>query len=56
MGSAEVTHRLGTESKRTANNRIPASTILILAGLLTGCIVGPDFKRPAAPYVTDYSF
>lgn len=28
---------------------------LILAGLLAGCAVGPDFKRPAIPDVTDYT-
>jgi NodT family efflux transporter outer membrane factor (OMF) lipoprotein len=32
-----------------------AFLILTLAGLLTGCAVGPDFKRPAAPAAGDYT-
>lgn len=30
-------------------------TALILVGLLAGCTVGPDFKRPAPPDVTTYT-
>ena len=34
----------------------PPRCALLLAGLLlTGCAVGPDFKKPAAPPVTDYT-
>lgn len=29
--------------------------VLMLAGLLAGCAVGPDFKRPAAPDVASYT-
>jgi NodT family efflux transporter outer membrane factor (OMF) lipoprotein len=34
------------------------SAVLLVAGLvlpLTGCAVGPDFKKPAAPAVSDYT-
>ena len=31
------------------------ATVLILTGLLAGCAVGPNFKRPAAPSVSTYT-
>lgn len=37
---------------RTATRAIVAS---VLASLLAGCAVGPDFKRPAAPTVATYT-
>lgn len=37
----------------TSNNRL--ITVLFLAVLLTGCTVGPDFKRPATPDVGVYT-
>lgn len=37
-------------------NQTPVrATALILTGLLAGCAVGPDFKRPAAPDVSTYT-
>lgn len=33
------------------SQRLP---LVLLAGLLSGCAVGPNFKRPAAPADTDY--
>lgn len=41
-----------TDIETTARRIFPA---LILAGLLAGCSVGPDFKRPAAPEVAGYT-
>jgi NodT family efflux transporter outer membrane factor (OMF) lipoprotein len=32
-----------------------ACLIALVCSLVTGCAVGPDFKRPAAPDVTDYT-
>ncbi|MDA3786317.1 MAG: efflux transporter outer membrane subunit, partial [Deltaproteobacteria bacterium] len=37
----------------TTTHRLLVST-LILTALLTGCTVGPDFKRPLPPEVADY--
>lgn len=48
MGNAKVT-------PRTDHNPVRALTALVLAGLLAGCAVGPDFKRPAAPGVSGYT-
>lgn len=43
-------------SKKQAGPIIARSLLAILAGLLmAGCAVGPDFKRPAAPPVSDYT-
>lgn len=43
-------------SKKQAGPIIARSLLVILAGLLmAGCAVGPDFKRPAAPPVSDYT-
>lgn len=36
-------------------NPVRTITALILAGLLAGCAVGPDFKRPAVPDVPGYT-
>lgn len=37
-------------------NQTPVqATVLILTGLLAGCAVGPNFKRPAAPSVSTYT-
>jgi len=55
MGSAEVMHSHGTDRAKTDHTHVLASTALILAGLLTGCTVGPDFKPPAAPDMPGYT-
>ena len=34
---------------------VPSSLFLIAALLIGGCAVGPDFKKPAAPTVSDYT-
>jgi len=47
---------LGSDRMKKTNG--PARPILaasILAGFLTGCAVGPDFERPAAPDVSRYT-
>lgn len=47
---------LGSDRMKKTNG--PARTILaasILAGFLTGCALGPDFERPAAPDVSRYT-
>lgn len=55
MGNAEVTRSLGVDRTMTDYNPVRALTALILAGLLAGCTVGPDFKRPAAPDIPSYT-
>ncbi len=39
---------------KVASRRVPLVTVLA-ALVLTGCVVGPDFKRPAAPGATGYA-
>ncbi len=55
MGGAEVMHSPSADRTKTDRPPVLASTALILAGLLTGCAVGPDFKRPAAPDIPGYT-
>lgn len=55
MANAEVTRITGVDHKKAGHNPIRALTVWILAGLLTGCTVGPDFKRPATPVVSNYT-
>ncbi len=51
MGSTETTHSLDVERSRSAQT----FTMLMIAGFLTGCTVGPDFTRPAVPEVANYT-
>jgi NodT family efflux transporter outer membrane factor (OMF) lipoprotein len=37
------------------NSRVPALLAVLASLLHSGCAVGPDFKRPAAPDVKDYT-
>lgn len=37
------------------NSRLPRSVAALASLLIAGCAVGPDFKRPAAPDVNDYT-
>ena len=55
MCNAEVTRSLGVHRTKTDYNPVRALAALILAGLLAGCAVGPDFKRPAVPDVPGYT-
>lgn len=55
MCNAEVTRSLGVHRAKTDYNPVRALAALILAGLLAGCAVGPDFKRPAVPDVPGYT-
>lgn len=55
MGNAKVTRSLDVDCTKTDINSIRALTSLFLAGMLAGCVVGPDFKRPAAPDVPSYT-
>lgn len=55
MRNAEVTRSIGTHRTKTDCNPVRALAALILAGLLAGCAVGPDFKRPAIPDVHGYT-
>lgn len=55
MCNAEVTHSLDAHRTKTNHNHVRAFAALILAGLLAGCAVGPDFKRPAVPDVPGYT-
>lgn len=55
MGHAKVTRVLGAHRTKSCNGGVRTITALILAGLLSGCAAGPDFKRPAAPDVPSYT-
>lgn len=55
MCNAEATRSLGVHRTKTGYNPVRVPTALILAGLLAGCAVGPDFKRPAVPDVPGYT-
>lgn len=55
MGNTEVTHSLGVDRAKTGCNSVRSLTALILAGFLTGCAAGPDFKRPSVPDVPSYT-
>ncbi len=48
-GNAEVRSDFGVDRTKTGYHPVAVITALILAGLLSGCAVGPDFRRPAAP-------
>ena len=55
MCNAEVTRSLGVHRTKADSKPVSALAALILAGLLAGCAVGPDFKRPAVPDVPGYT-
>ena len=55
MDNAEVMRRLGVHRTKTDHHPFRALTGLILAGLLAGCAVGPDFKSPADPDAAGYT-
>ena len=55
MGNVDVKYHSNTDRKKTGSSHILESATLLLAGLLAGCTVGPDFKRPAAPDLSDYT-
>lgn len=55
MRNAEMTRSLGVDRTKTDYKPVSALAALILAGLLAGCAVGPDFKRPAVPDVRGYT-
>lgn len=55
MGNAEVTPNFGVDGTKADYNSGRTITALILAGLLAGCAVGPDFERPAVPDVRGYT-
>ncbi len=55
MDNAKVTHRLCTDRTGHDCGTLRALTVLTLAGLLAGCVAGPDFRRPAPPDVAAYS-
>jgi len=55
MDNTEVKH--SPSADRTKTDRISVRTLVALffSGLLAGCAVGPDFKRPAPPNVPGYT-
>lgn len=55
MGNANVVRSLDLDCRKADYKPVRALTALILAGLLAGCAVGPDFKRPAVPGVLSYT-
>lgn len=55
MASARTMHGLGADVMRTGHAPARKLAILALAVGLAGCAAGPDFKRPAAPEVVDYT-
>lgn len=55
MANARTMHGLGADVMRTGHAPARKFAILALAVGLAGCAAGPDFKRPAAPEVVDYT-
>lgn len=55
MANARTMHGLGADVMRTGHVPARKFAILALAVGLAGCAAGPDFKRPAAPEVVDYT-
>lgn len=55
MANAKTTHGPGADVMRTGHTPARKVAILALAVGLAGCAAGPDFKRPAAPEVADYT-
>lgn len=55
MANARTMHSLGTNVMRTGHAPARKFAILALAAGLAGCATGPDFQRPAAPKVADYT-
>ena len=44
-----------TQMSRFRKSRVPPGIAILSYLLVCGCAVGPDFKRPAAPSVSDYT-
>jgi NodT family efflux transporter outer membrane factor (OMF) lipoprotein len=55
MRSADPIHSFMARCVKSQRNPARAVVSLILLGVLAGCAAGPDFKRPAAPSVADYT-
>ncbi len=64
MNAQRLASRTGTDTmsllgsnrmKKRRGQMLPFMAASILAGFLTGCAVGPDFERPAAPDVSRYT-
>ena len=55
MGSTEAIRILDVERSRSDITFVHTVTTMMIAGLLTGCTVGPDFTRPAVPEVANYT-
>lgn len=55
MDNVEGTYHHGTDRSKTDHMTVWTYTAIIFAGLLAGCTVGPDFKRPAAPNTPAYT-
>ncbi len=55
MISARTMHGFGADVMRPGHAPARKFAILALAVGLAGCAAGPDFKRPAAPEVMDYT-
>ncbi len=55
MANAKTMHGLGADVMRTGHAPARKFAILALAVGISGCTVGPDFKRPDAPEVTGYT-
>lgn len=48
-------HNLKTKTPTRHQGMIKIITSAIVIGVLAGCVVGPDFKRPASPAVATYT-
>lgn len=55
MANARTMHGLSADVMRTGHVLARKFAVLALAVGLAGCAAGPDFKRPAAPEVADYT-
>jgi NodT family efflux transporter outer membrane factor (OMF) lipoprotein len=45
----------GVHPRMTASPRVPPFPATLACLLIAGCLVGPDFKKPAAPDVSDFT-
>ncbi len=55
MANPRMKYGAGADRMETGRPHLRKSALLLLIAGLAGCAAGPDFKRPAAPEVGDYT-